>query len=822
MTNMQRAWSNTVVAFIAVLAAAFPSAGAAEARTYCVSTTGNDDHAGTEAEPLLTIQRAADRARAGDTIVLRGGVYAQTVVLRFSGEEGKPITLSSRKGERAVIQPAEKGQRPPSQAVLLQSEAGYQHAIGWINIEGLEIRHGYDGVKMYNAHDVVLRDCRIHDSWNQGILASGNRVLIDRNMIAGSGRDPKGDPSLKHGIYATGTAFTITNNVIHSNSAYGIQVAAYDYKPGEMAGPEYAEAKDWLIANNTLAFNKVSAGIVLWQDGVENCQILNNIFYKNGGSNGIVFYTQKGRRHVVRNNIFFPPGDNLASTEPDTHQAADNREVDPLFTDPKSFDFHIKPGSPAIDAGADLASRRLKNDFEGDARPQGKGFDIGADELGTGASAKAAKGPLRVHPDNPRHFTDGSGRAVYLTGIQYEDALREDGTPVATPVDYAAFLDTVGRYNLNFVRLWRWSELFRYRYEDGEPFATSYMPWKRLGPGTALDGRPRFDLTQFDPAYFDRLRSRVQAAAERGLYVSVMLFEGHALRFSKPPWRWDGHPFNKGNNVNGVDSDPDGDGMGLEVHTLKVPAVTAVQEAYLRKVIDTLNDLDNVLYEVANETGPHSTEWQYHVVRFVHDYERGKAKQHPVGMSFQYPAGTDRALFDSPADWVAPAEGYRDDPPAGNGKKVVLSDTDHLGGKPLGKGWVWQSFLRGLNPVNYGLMGLGRLLDKPVELEEAARAMGQTRRYAERMNLSAMKPVGELASTKFCLADPPREYLIYLPAGGAATVDLSGAKGDLAVEWFDPAQDKTIAADGVSGGAKRELKPPFEGPAVLHLSAKAK
>ncbi len=27
-----------------------------------------------------------------------------------------------------------------------------------------------------------------------------------------------------------------------------------------------------------------------------------------------------------------------------------------------------------------------------------------------------AAGPLRVHPDNPRYFTDDSGRAVYLTG----------------------------------------------------------------------------------------------------------------------------------------------------------------------------------------------------------------------------------------------------------------------------------------------------------------------------------------------------------------------------------------------------------------------
>jgi Domain of unknown function (DUF5123) len=154
-----------------------------------------------------------------------------------------------------------------------------------------------------------------------------------------------------------------------------------------MAGPDYAEAKDWLIANNTLAFNKHSSGIVLWQDGIENCVVQNNIFYKNGGPNGIVFYTQQGRRHVVKNNLFFPSGENLASTEPDAYEAGDNQQANPLFTDPESFDFHLKPGSPAIDAGADLTGRGVKTDFDGDARPAGKGFDIGADEFKTTGAA---------------------------------------------------------------------------------------------------------------------------------------------------------------------------------------------------------------------------------------------------------------------------------------------------------------------------------------------------------------------------------------------------------------------------------------------------
>lgn len=248
-----------------------------------------------------------------------------------------------------------------------------------------------------------------------------------------------------------------------------------------------------------------------------------------------------------------------------------------------------------------------------------------------------ATGPLRVHPRNPLYFADASGKAVYLTGFQYWDSVRDDGTPDPRAPDFTQFLDVVERYNANFVRLWRWNELAKFRYtRDGEAFYASPSPWERTGPGTALDGRPKFDLSQFNSAYFDRLRSRVVAARDRGIYVSIMLFEGHSLQFSDPPWRWDGHPFNKRNNINGVDGDPNADGSGIEAHTLQIPAVTALQEAYVRKVIDTVNDLDNVLYEISNETGPYSTEWQYHIIRTVKRYEARKPKQHPVGMSFQY------------------------------------------------------------------------------------------------------------------------------------------------------------------------------------------
>jgi hypothetical protein len=79
------------------------------------------------------------------------------------------------------------------------------------------------------------------------------------------------------------------------------------------------------------------------------------------------------------------------------------------------------------------------------------------------------------------------------------------------------------------------------------------------------------------------------------------------------------------------------------------------------------------------------------------------------------------------------------------------------------------------------------------------------------------QPAGELASTGYCLAVPGREYLVYLPDGGEATVDLSVAKGKLAVEWMHPITGKITAGGETEGGTKRSMKAPFGGDAVLYL-----
>ena len=451
--------------------------------------------------------------------------------------------------------------------------------------------------------------------------------------------------------------------------------------------------------------------------------------------------------------------------------------------------------------------------------------------------APAAKGPLRVHPENPRYFTDGtmdadgSLRAVYLTGAHtwnnLVDMAREDPPG---GFDFDAYLDFLCEHGHNFIRLWAWDSTVWDTRANGS-LGKDYMhhagplPWMRTGPGEAFDGKPKFDLTKFDPGYFERLRQRVSAAGRRGIYVSVMLFEGWGLmhgnrrRNTEDGWAWRSHPFNPANNINGLTIEG-ADALSGRVHTLRNPEANKLQAAYIRKVVDTVNDLDNVLYEVINEGG--EKEWDWWVVATIRDHERSKAKRHPVGLTGH---GAERlpSMLASGADWVSPgrADGYAEEPPAWDGKKVSLLDTDHVWGVGGNVAWVWRSFLRGHNPIFMDPYD-GLVLGSPSgpRWKPIRRAMGQARRLAERINLAAMQPNSELASTGYCLANPGKEYLIFVPGDREAMVDLTSVSGKVTVEWLHPVDGTITAAEPTDGGAKRPFRAPFAGEAVLHLRSR--
>jgi hypothetical protein len=192
-------------------------------------------------------------------------------------------------------------------------------------------------------------------------------------------------------------------------------------------------------------------------------------------------------------------------------------------------------------------------------------------------------------------------------------------------------------------------------------------------------------------------------------------------------------------------------------------------------------------------------------------------------MTFQYRGGTNVTLFNSPADWISPnpgepQESYLENPPANFSGKVIVNDTDHLCGHVCGDAvWVWKSFCRGFN-----VLFMEELTPSPTWHDSARDAMGQTNRYAEKINLAEMTPHNELSSVRYCLAKPGSEYLVFQPGGrGEFTVDLSEAAASFSVEWLNVYQAVNVIGEPVRGGSITTFRTPFGGPAVLYLKATA-
>ncbi len=85
-------------------AACAPSARAA---TYYVSPEGSDRGKGSATNPFRTLGKACSAMKAGDTCVLKSGVYRETLKPARSGTQTAPITFRGAEGEQAVISGAD-------------------------------------------------------------------------------------------------------------------------------------------------------------------------------------------------------------------------------------------------------------------------------------------------------------------------------------------------------------------------------------------------------------------------------------------------------------------------------------------------------------------------------------------------------------------------------------------------------------------------------------------------------------------------------------------------------------------------------------------
>ena len=307
----------------------------------------------------------------------------------------------------------------------------------------------------------------------------------------------------------------------------------------------------------------------------------------------------------------------------------------------------------------------------------------------------------------------------------------------------------------------------------------------------------------------------------------------------------DGYPLTGANNINGVDDGYVSGKKGINAVAMTAPnAITRYQDAYVEKVIDTLNDLPNVLWIVSEEAPSNSTWWNDHQIAHIRAYESRKPHQHPIG--YAAPIGIwDSIVYNSDADWVAPAAVVSPASSCGAGKpacKVNVNDSDHSyfgmwnETPQQNRNYAWENFMSGnqvlfMDPyLVYYPRERRNLCASPTHsicsapdtrYDNFRDNLGYILKYSRKLDLVHAAPRDTLSSTGYCLAnDKGAEYLIYAPAGGSFTVNLSAISGTrkLAVEWFNPSTGTAITAQPVAAGSSSQsFTPPFSGDAVLYL-----
>jgi hypothetical protein len=214
---------------------------------------------------------------------------------------------------------------------------------------------------------------------------------------------------------------------------------------------------------------------------------------------------------------------------------------------------------------------------------------------------------LEIHPDNPHYFIH-DGRTVVLVGCSDRAALFIWQN--AKGFGWRDYLRDIASAGLNYVRqdVCAWSSLDAPNDYPAQ-LSSPAWPFLRNGPGDAVDGRPRFDLTKLDPDYLaQRLRPFLEEARRLGVFVELTLFDqlnGRSFPLSL---------FADENNVNGLGLGP---GDGLWGAAPESDSLWAIQRSYVSAVVDATRDYDHVIYEVANEAG--AAEWVAAVVDLLHE-----------------------------------------------------------------------------------------------------------------------------------------------------------------------------------------------------------
>ena len=263
--------------------------------SFYVAPTGSDRGIGSSQAPWLTLQHAANKVHAGDTVIVEPGTYLGFTLSR-SGTASNPITFESATGNPAdvIIQAQPNSNTAAARGITLIA--------GYIIIDGFSVENApSDGIIIGRPNDTVRNSVLYHNGWGitnpdqhggEGIMVAGlgndaqllnNRAYdnrehgiyismgADRSLIIGNYLYNNGDATLGRGsglqvnadgFYWPSVGAVIEQNIVHDNVNNGFS---------------FQGLQDSLIANNVVYGNHSPMAVIVAKGSMDNSFVNNTV-----------------------------------------------------------------------------------------------------------------------------------------------------------------------------------------------------------------------------------------------------------------------------------------------------------------------------------------------------------------------------------------------------------------------------------------------------------------------------------------------------------------------------------------------------------------
>jgi hypothetical protein len=439
---------------------------------------------------------------------------------------------------------------------------------------------------------------------------------------------------------------------------------------------------------------------------------------------------------------------------------------------------------------------------------------------GEPAATQAGDRPLALHQDNPHYFLFRGKPTVLITSAEHYGAV------LNRDFDITKYLDELHTHRLNLTRTFTGvycedSKSFGITRNTLAPASGKLLcPWARsTTPGYAGGGN-KFDLTKWDSAYFVRLKSFLEQASKRGIVVELTLF---CPFYDDSMWKLS--PMNASNNVNGVGKLP----RTAVYDRAKNGPLQAIQETLVMKLVAELKGFDNLYYEVCNEPyfGGVTDDWQRRMIDVIALAEKPLKHRHLISLNIAN--GTKK--IDKPHPAVSIFNFHYASPPdavkQNFGLNKVIGDNE-TGFKGTADAHYrmegWEFILVGgalYNNLDYSFAvdhEDGSFKYPPRTPGGGNRGFRQQMKvlkdFIHRFDFVRMKPADTLIKGGLqakgrarALAEPGKQYALYLFGGPQANLELNLPQGDYEAEWIDPVSGKVLKAGTVTAEGTKTVVP---------------